>query len=139
MSPNVNILRPSQNGTTSSWTPGGAAVIEMTGWLSRTTLDAIGEGEHDRPFQKRYNAYNTIAGFDYKFGALEDDQNELSRVYRNLMLVLNLIIQNNCITNLSELTHFTNAPLLLSCSRHYVDTFLCLLLKFFRPYFQQTS
>ncbi|KZV60944.1 cytochrome P450 [Peniophora sp. CONT] len=44
-------------------------VINMHKWLSRTTLDIIGD-----------------AGFGFHFGALDDEQNELSKAYRGLYL-----------------------------------------------------
>ncbi|KAI0032300.1 cytochrome P450 [Vararia minispora EC-137] len=45
------------------------AVINVVRWLSHTTLDAIGE-----------------AGFNLKLGALNSDENELTKVYHNLFL-----------------------------------------------------
>ncbi|THV06675.1 cytochrome P450 [Dendrothele bispora CBS 962.96] len=44
------------------------AVINIPEWTSRATLDAIGQ-----------------AAFDYEFGAINDDDNELQKVYRNMM------------------------------------------------------
>ncbi|KAF9024029.1 cytochrome P450 [Hymenopellis radicata] len=43
------------------------AVVSVPWWMSRATLDAIGE-----------------AAFDYQFGALDDAQNVLSKIYTNL-------------------------------------------------------
>ena len=46
-------------------------VINIVPWLSHTTLDAIGE-----------------AGFNLKLGALNSEENELTKVYHNLLYVL---------------------------------------------------
>ncbi|KAF5365917.1 hypothetical protein D9758_006666 [Tetrapyrgos nigripes] len=48
--------------------PDQSAVFDLPDWLSRATLDAIGQ-----------------AAFDYHFGAIADDENELQDVYRNMM------------------------------------------------------
>ncbi|KAF8589039.1 cytochrome P450 [Ramaria rubella] len=45
----------------------GSAVIDVPDWLARTTLDALG-----------------ATAFDYEFGTLDEANNELSKVYRNL-------------------------------------------------------
>ncbi|KAF9493548.1 cytochrome P450 [Pleurotus eryngii] len=46
----------------------GSMVVSMTYWLSRATLDAIGE-----------------AAFGYQFGGLDDDKNELANAYTTLL------------------------------------------------------
>lgn len=51
-----------------SSTPEGQ-VLKVNHWLARTTLDVIGE-----------------AAFDYPFGALDDNKNELSEAYHNMFL-----------------------------------------------------
>lgn len=43
-------------------------VVNVYNWLSRATLDVIG-----------------LAGFDYEFGALDDDDNELARVFADML------------------------------------------------------
>ena len=48
--------------------PSGSPMIDVTRWMSRMTLDVIGE-----------------AGFDYNFGALDDSNNPLSAVYKDLL------------------------------------------------------
>lgn len=48
--------------------PTGSPTVDITKWMSRMTLDVIGE-----------------AGFDYDFGALDDSDSLLSAVYRNLL------------------------------------------------------
>lgn len=47
---------------------GGYTVINVYSWLSRVTLDVIGE-----------------AGFSYNFGALDDEENELAKVFQNML------------------------------------------------------
>ncbi|KIJ34127.1 hypothetical protein M422DRAFT_263776 [Sphaerobolus stellatus SS14] len=59
--------------TTQKWNEivqrmGGQGVIEMTSWMSKTTLDAMGE-----------------TAFNYKFDSLDDGHSDLSRVYTNLI------------------------------------------------------
>ncbi|SJL12070.1 uncharacterized protein ARMOST_15491 [Armillaria ostoyae] len=46
-------------------------VLDVTSWISRAALDAIG-----------------YAAFDYSFGALDDSDNQLTKVYTNLLWVL---------------------------------------------------
>lgn len=48
--------------------PSGSPTIDITKWMSRMTLDVIGE-----------------AGFDYDFGALDNSDSALSAVYKNLL------------------------------------------------------
>ncbi|EJD00175.1 cytochrome P450 [Fomitiporia mediterranea MF3/22] len=50
-------------------TSDGPSVINVTDWLSRATLDIIGE-----------------AAFDYQFNTLTDDSNKLARVYNNFLV-----------------------------------------------------
>lgn len=47
---------------------GDYKVINVYNWLSRVTLDAIG-----------------VAGFDYDFKALDDEENELAKVFQNML------------------------------------------------------
>ncbi|THG97108.1 hypothetical protein EW026_g4830 [Hermanssonia centrifuga] len=51
-----------------SKSPAGQTIAVNT-WLARVTLDVIGE-----------------AAFDFKFGALDDDENEVSEVYKNMFV-----------------------------------------------------
>lgn len=46
----------------------GSPTIDITKWISRMTLDVIGE-----------------AGFDYNFGALDNTDSALAAVYKNLL------------------------------------------------------
>lgn len=48
--------------------PTGSPTIDVTKWISRMTLDVIGE-----------------AAFDYDFGALDNSDSALSAVYKNLL------------------------------------------------------
>ncbi|KAA1474653.1 cytochrome P450 [Dentipellis sp. KUC8613] len=47
----------------------GASVLNIAPWFSRLTLDIIG-----------------LSGFDFDFGALDDDDNEVSQAYKGLMV-----------------------------------------------------
>ncbi|KAK0188354.1 cytochrome P450 [Armillaria mellea] len=47
--------------------PDQSIVLDVTSWISRATLDSIG-----------------YAAFDYSFGALDDSDNQLTKVYTNL-------------------------------------------------------
>jgi hypothetical protein len=64
-----------------------SVTVDLPSWLSRATLDAIGEGvlEDALPFLFPLFDYSDIAAFDYDFGALEDKDNEVSRSYRNFL------------------------------------------------------
>ena len=46
----------------------GWQIIEITRWLSRCTLDVIG-----------------LAGFDYKFGALDNNENKLAKLFSEML------------------------------------------------------
>jgi len=50
-------------------TKDGSLVLDMPSWLSRATMDALGR-----------------AAFDYDFGALSNDDNELTKAYNGLMV-----------------------------------------------------
>ena len=47
-----------------------ASVLDVSGWFARATLDSLGE-----------------AAFDYRFDALNDDDNELNRAYFGALYV----------------------------------------------------
>ncbi|KAH9958826.1 cytochrome P450 [Russula dissimulans] len=49
--------------------PSDQSLINVTGWISRTTLDIMGQ-----------------AGFDFHFGSLDDAETELSKMYANLFV-----------------------------------------------------
>ena len=64
----------------------------MTGWLSRTTLDVMGQGEKDHclafsDFEGRelILIFPHLAGFDFHFGSLDNAGTELTKMYANLL------------------------------------------------------
>jgi len=68
-----------------------SVVFDVSAWLSRATLDAMGEG-------KSY-ARNTItffiisfnsAAFDVRFGSIDDNKSALARSYSSMMSVSSL-------------------------------------------------
>jgi len=62
----------------------GQPVINVTPWLSRMTLDIIGEGMCRVMVGSRvYIPY--IAGFDFHFGSLDNKKTELASQYENLL------------------------------------------------------
>jgi len=48
--------------------PSGQPLVNVTGWISRTTLDIMGQ-----------------AGFDFHFGSLDDAETEMAKMYANLL------------------------------------------------------
>ncbi|EKM80790.1 hypothetical protein AGABI1DRAFT_55872 [Agaricus bisporus var. burnettii JB137-S8] len=70
----VSIFRRVSAEMTNQWTdilvssPGQSAVLNVATWLSRATMDSIGE-----------------AAFDYQFGALTNSKNEFMEAYMGLM------------------------------------------------------
>ena len=72
-----------------SGSPDGAIIL-VSKWLARTTLDVIGEGRSTAPTSLIYmlKAYLYSAAFDFKFGALDDDHNAVSDAYNNMLCVL---------------------------------------------------
>lgn len=65
-------------------------VFNVCPWLTRATLDAIGEGTSDVPSTTASG--NSLVGrpaaFDYNFGAMDNNENALARVYGNMLFVL---------------------------------------------------
>ena len=60
----------------------------MTTWLSRTTLDIIGEGKSSASVKFCDNSFYIIpcvAGFDFHFGSLNDEKTQLASLYENLL------------------------------------------------------
>ena len=64
------------------------AVFDIPAWLSRGTLDAIGQGtslfppDNNRPFN------SPAAAFDHQFGTIQNDEHPLARKYNNMVSVL---------------------------------------------------
>jgi cytochrome P450 len=54
------------------------AVLNIPAWLSRSTLDAIGQ-----------------AAFDVQFGTIQNDEHPLARKYNNMLLVLSRFVSSN--------------------------------------------
>ncbi len=68
-----------------SKSPAGQTIAVNT-WLARVTLDVIGEGSKPLFPPSRYKGLTLEkAAFDFKFGALDDDENEVSEVYKNML------------------------------------------------------
>ncbi|KAK0238250.1 cytochrome P450 [Armillaria nabsnona] len=65
-----------------------SAVMDVSSWISRATLDAIGQ-----------------AAFDYQFGALDDSDNALAKAYYNLFFDLFGIMTKRAILSLSIMDH----------------------------------
>lgn len=65
-----------------------SAVLNAAAFISRATLDVIGEGIFPLSFYRAVrSSLAASAGFDFHFGALDDEENELGRAYRNMMSV----------------------------------------------------
>ncbi|SJL11330.1 uncharacterized protein ARMOST_14733 [Armillaria ostoyae] len=65
-----------------------SAVIDVSSWISRATLDAIGQ-----------------AAFDYQFGALDDSDNALAKAYYNLFFDLFGAMTKRAILSMSIMDH----------------------------------
>jgi hypothetical protein len=66
--------------------PSGRPLIDLVVWLSRATLDVIGEGVG--PFfrsQLCLCSNSPIAGFDYQFGSLDNIKTALAEQYDDLL------------------------------------------------------
>ena len=59
----------------------------MAEWLSRATLDIIGEGKGSRIIMAAYTVTLTLwsAGFDFDFGALDNSNNPVTHMYETLL------------------------------------------------------
>lgn len=64
----------------------GSAVINIQAWFTRATLDVIGDGMLSliTGMKQRSDVGYTVA-FDYRFGALDEAENELTMAYSNMM------------------------------------------------------
>lgn len=69
-----------------------SVVLDVTSWISRATLDAIG-----------------YAAFDYSFGALDDSGNQLTKAYSNLFFYIFGIPTKAAILALSIMDHLPPA------------------------------
>lgn len=65
-----------------------SAVLDAASWISRATLDAIGQ-----------------AAFDYQFGALDDSDNALAKAYTNLFFDIFGTMTKGAILSLSIMDH----------------------------------
>jgi hypothetical protein len=68
--------------------PTGEPVINVTTWLSRTTLDIIGEGKSSASAKFCDNIFYMmpcVAGFDFHFGSLDNEKTQLASQYENLL------------------------------------------------------
>jgi len=63
---------------------GGSSVLEMTSWLRKATLDAMGESMFST--MRFWSVYSPkIAAFDYRFDTLDEGHDDLSKAYSNLL------------------------------------------------------
>lgn len=63
-------------------------VVSIPRWVSRATLDAIGEGKwRPQPIQVGLQLILSTAAFDYQFGAVDDSGNALAESYNNMLCV----------------------------------------------------
>jgi hypothetical protein len=71
--------------------------LNVLAWLSRSTLDAIGEGmsRFSRMLDSNYSSLRLRAAFDIRFNAIEDDSHILVRSYSNLVFVSSPSIRND--------------------------------------------
>jgi hypothetical protein len=65
-----------------------SVVFNVAAWLSRATLDAIGEGEIYSVTQLPLSSSPSSAAFDVHFGAMDNKESALTRSYHNMMSVL---------------------------------------------------
>ena len=62
---------------------GGPVEVDILGWFSRTSLDAIGSGIHYH-CHCCWTCSSFLAAFNYEFGALDNEDSEICRTFRNL-------------------------------------------------------
>src|SRR5882757_3921714 len=64
-----------------------SAVLDVSPWLSRAAMDAIGEG---KVYAGTHLPFFSLpsAGFDIHFGCIDSNENALGRAYSNLLSVL---------------------------------------------------
>ncbi|KAK0496199.1 cytochrome P450 [Armillaria luteobubalina] len=72
-----------------------SAVLDAASWISRATLDAIGQGTNQA----------LAAAFDYQFGALDDSDNALAKAYTNLFFDIFGTMTKGAILSLSIMDH----------------------------------
>jgi len=60
-------------------------ILDLSEWLSRATLDIIGEGGFPDITITAYANCDGLAGFDFDFGALDNSDNAVTRMYKNLL------------------------------------------------------
>lgn len=61
------------------------AVFNIPAWLSRATLDAIGQGMSLFPPDKNGSFSFPPAAFDVQFGAIENHEHPLAKKYSNVL------------------------------------------------------
>ncbi|PPQ93679.1 LOW QUALITY PROTEIN: hypothetical protein CVT25_012738 [Psilocybe cyanescens] len=87
--PSSNLMQP----LTAQWSDilasssDQCAVFNVASWLSRATMDSIGEGDDVLLcyYFARYLTFCLIAAFDYQFGALQNADDEFMKAYFGLM------------------------------------------------------
>ena len=68
--------------------PSGQPLIDLVVWLSRATLDVIGEGVGSFFRLSLCLCSNSpVAGFDYQFGSLDNIKTALAEQYDDLLYV----------------------------------------------------
>lgn len=58
--------------------------IDMVGWINRVTFDVIGLIGQFRDTEDREDTQSFTVGFDYDFGAVQDQTNELLQAYMEM-------------------------------------------------------
>ena len=89
-------------------TPGKGAVepiINVHSWLSRTTLDIIGESEYNVSFLGCFLCLSNhiTAGFGFQFGSLDNKKSPLSQAYDGLLCVLPHIALSSWVSDFKTL------------------------------------
>jgi hypothetical protein len=67
-----------------------SVVLNMPEWMSRATLDAIGEGRIHAGIHLRLSSSpcSSSAAFDVHFGSIDNNESALARSYSSMMSVL---------------------------------------------------
>jgi hypothetical protein len=65
-----------------------SVVFNVAAWLSRATLDAIGEGKIYSVTQLPLSSSPSSAAFDVRFDTMADKESALTRTYNNMMSVM---------------------------------------------------
>lgn len=71
-------------------------VLNVPTWLSRGTLDAIGQGRSFFPRDENEPSSFPPAAFDVQFDSIDNDDHPLFKKYNNLMSVLSRIFSLDC-------------------------------------------